>query len=656
MSGNQPSTMVDQLDLGGSLESPGKSNLKDENDDLIQFDSLNDIKNIEGTESNNQQSQSTGGSMEESSKKEIINEQNNQENDQIEKSEKIEKVIDELEKEENDQKIKFEIQISNAQVEKNSQEEGKENESMNKVECKCETLAKLNELELIHYLCNFLKNENELNPLLAGYFYKAMNALLSRYRIETIQFLEDHCIIDQMIYHIYNKSISDLLFKILSNDEPSAFQANETEENKTKKIKIVDKLFAKMISSEISDEIISSCMIICRMIDNKMIINYLTDIPQISKVYAIALRHHPVALRSGLTMIVNMIKLLFPAPNAFEFSYGGGNSGNLQEIDLSYDQDIIISTIQHFSDIISILVQLSKLEYDQRSQSGSSSMTAGLAILKIVEWIYYITTLKKNLGIAEIQKANKLPSLLLNIMAKFKMNSTLHGKILQYFNEIINSKSQEFHEMLIIGSNVPQTLIKIITESKMMYENSKKPLTSPCVPYFLKIASTINNFSKDNNNLKEYLQRVENWGEIVKLITDNEAKEKIVFGKQPDNSNVNSSPVEVENEKIRKLLEKITNKGGNKDANQVPAPTNQGIPAKIEENDKNEVNENENTSEEHGQEIQVKLESLHLEEANLSPNITDTKLEITIENNYSENEYWKENPTSLSIDLMNEYI
>lgn len=77
-------------------------------------------------------------------------------------------------------------------------------------------------IELLDYLMSFLENkEKYLNQTLAGYFQKAVNSILNKRGFDMLNHLfEKFEFIKLMIYHSVNKSIVDLLFRILFIDIP----------------------------------------------------------------------------------------------------------------------------------------------------------------------------------------------------------------------------------------------------------------------------------------------------------------------------------------------------------------------------------------------------------------------------------------------------
>jgi hypothetical protein len=77
-----------------------------------------------------------------------------------------------------------------------------------------------NRFELLEKLLSFLDTDEPLNLVLAGYFSKIFLILLNNKAKDTYQYVyKHHEVLEKLIKHIYSKSISELLVKILNVSE-----------------------------------------------------------------------------------------------------------------------------------------------------------------------------------------------------------------------------------------------------------------------------------------------------------------------------------------------------------------------------------------------------------------------------------------------------
>jgi hypothetical protein len=89
---------------------------------------------------------------------------------------------------------------------------------------------KSNKYELFEKLLSFLNTEEELNPVLCGYFCKLFQVLVGNKPKEVFTYIYNHPqAIDLLVNHIYNKSISEVLVRVLNvsdNVFEQGFDAN----------------------------------------------------------------------------------------------------------------------------------------------------------------------------------------------------------------------------------------------------------------------------------------------------------------------------------------------------------------------------------------------------------------------------------------------
>ena len=73
---------------------------------------------------------------------------------------------------------------------------------------------------MMDHLFDFIRVEEELNPVLCGYFSKFLGTLMfhSRKQFQTYIYNPKNQVIEYMTKHIYNRSIADCLVKILLQD------------------------------------------------------------------------------------------------------------------------------------------------------------------------------------------------------------------------------------------------------------------------------------------------------------------------------------------------------------------------------------------------------------------------------------------------------
>ena len=74
-----------------------------------------------------------------------------------------------------------------------------------------------NKYELLEHFLSFIDSEEELNPVLCGYFAKLFQVLVSSHAKEIFSYVYSHTIVlDNLVKHSYQKSISDVLIRLMN--------------------------------------------------------------------------------------------------------------------------------------------------------------------------------------------------------------------------------------------------------------------------------------------------------------------------------------------------------------------------------------------------------------------------------------------------------
>lgn len=84
-----------------------------------------------------------------------------------------------------------------------------------------------NKYELLEHFLSFIDTNEELNPVLCGYFAKLFQVLVSSHAKEVFIYVYSHPIVlDNLVRHSYQKSISDVLIRLMNTQE-NLFQGSE---------------------------------------------------------------------------------------------------------------------------------------------------------------------------------------------------------------------------------------------------------------------------------------------------------------------------------------------------------------------------------------------------------------------------------------------
>lgn len=124
--------------------------------------------------------------------------------------------------------------------------------------------------KLIYILLEFLNSDEELNIVLLGYFSKIILSLINKCRIEILTILYEKQVMERLVYHSYNKSISEIILKmVIKPDLPESGLGEINDINDKLKEELVLALIQSMIESDSTDQIILNAQIIARLTDSK---------------------------------------------------------------------------------------------------------------------------------------------------------------------------------------------------------------------------------------------------------------------------------------------------------------------------------------------------------------------------------------------------
>lgn len=131
---------------------------------------------------------------------------------------------------------------------------------------------------LLKYLFKFVETrDHPLNPVLSGYFAKLLVLLINRKQKQIVPFIfsEECSLIDNLLYHVYQKSISEVLNKILNvtnqnYDETLSKRIREMQQKAV--VTLIDKLAADQIDEEAN---LNASIVLCENIDQKDFFNAL---------------------------------------------------------------------------------------------------------------------------------------------------------------------------------------------------------------------------------------------------------------------------------------------------------------------------------------------------------------------------------------------
>ena len=339
-------------------------------------------------------------------------------------------------------------------------------------------------------------------------------SLINKCPTEVLTILFTPKVMNRLLYHCYSKSINDIIRKIVTKPEMQLYEIEEKNyifEGLMQNL--ISSLLQNIIDNDSTDVIISCAQIIAVLADSKTMTEFLCDDSILKKVLQISSRHNPVAVRSGLTIIITLIRVL-------------SEKGNENDPLLIKVKNVILEI---FTYLKSLLDQVTNLEIQkdlkksvefQKHQHGNDIPVVGLFVIKIVEFFSILIKVKDKEIVNKIAEFN-FPTQLLQLFDIYYMHSNLHFKISIFFEEAIKSKDTSLPEFIVKETKLAEYIIEAMKKADINYGTSKKKFPRPNIVFITKIANILVKESESNEMISNHLKSVSEWEKYVKEILSN---------------------------------------------------------------------------------------------------------------------------------------
>eukprot|EP00826_Nyctotherus_ovalis_P060834 TRINITY_DN8588_c0_g2_i11.p1 TRINITY_DN8588_c0_g2~~TRINITY_DN8588_c0_g2_i11.p1 ORF type:complete len:230 (+),score=81.08 TRINITY_DN8588_c0_g2_i11:1298-1987(+) len=220
-----------------------------------------------------------------------------------------------------------------------------------------------------------------------------------------------------MITHSYNKSIADLLGRMLVNDDQ---YEGAVEEYGPQKREILDRLIDKMDPENTAGDITNNCYILCVLVDSKQLIDYFTDAEVLNKLFKLAASPNPISLRGVLTIMIILNRQKIPTESSGFMGMRVSEEARETEADFS---EVVRCSVEY--------LEYGKKYFQEENKNkkvdmpyGESLVPFGLDRLKVVEWILSLIPLKEEAIANKLLELN-MGEVLLSLIKKYYMNTCL---------------------------------------------------------------------------------------------------------------------------------------------------------------------------------------------------------------------------------------
>lgn len=296
-------------------------------------------------------------------------------------------------------------------------------------------------LPLLEHFLSLLK-EPVVNPVLSGYFLKIIEVFMERKQLDFLSYIfgfKEH--IDRLLHHIYDRHIADTIKKIISNED-RYFAGTTGNEFLYNKMLVIDHLIDQLDPANSAESIENSAYILCELIKGKQHLEYFNDEKVLKRVFAAVTSGSFPSSCAGIDYLNELLKLNpceTESKNTDHLYFIGYD--NFEQIEdkteekLDYDNLMILA-----SDCLKMLkdILLKKDEVLYETQFGAKIPPFGNERMKILEFLCRVMEVKNDIFCQRFQEL-EMPTVLLDLMEVYFMNTMLHTKICKVFSDAIKS-------------------------------------------------------------------------------------------------------------------------------------------------------------------------------------------------------------------------
>jgi len=289
-------------------------------------------------------------------------------------------------------------------------------------------------------------NVPEVNPVLAGYFLKVLEILIERRQVDLLGFIfSNPDYVNKLLSHIYDKSISEAVKKLVSNDD-RYFAGTTGDEFLIEKMEIISQLIDQLDPINSNQTIINSVGILSSLIEGRQHLAYFNEQKVLKRIFNATISGNPYSLIAGISYLTAILKLnstsnqnVTPAGDQLYFI----GLDNIQQIEPKQEEEVDYSEIMNqaadnLAYFKSILTGEKNTNNNQETQFGEQIKTFGHERLKVVEFLLTLMQTRNDIFCQKFDEL-EIPVVLLNLMGIYYMNSLLHVKIFNIFNDSIHS-------------------------------------------------------------------------------------------------------------------------------------------------------------------------------------------------------------------------
>lgn len=433
--------------------------------------------------------------------------------------------------------------------------------------------------DLLEYLMSFLENDEKyLNQTLCGYFQKAINAILNKRGNDFLSFMfERKDYITKLINHSINKSISEIIFRLLTIDIPmtdnkTVFFMNERKD-------LIDLIFDYLKTSDIYEEIENIALILCEIVNKNTNVNGGTEVMEFfNNAKYLEILYQKLSSQSSI-ISSSACSVLFSLMNFYMHKQTTlSDSTTISPIKdqnaLNKPQEFLVLTDLDFETNIFFKVLLEKLPYlvkilmgevelqEIQSTFGGTIKPFGSSKIKILELINLCMKIKTPISLIETLGKLNLFELLMDFSIKYEFNSFLHSITEKILVNAFESDSKPLLKSLVTTLKLQSLLMNGINKKDLTFSKPDRKIKRGYIAFYIKMSNYLVITSTRYQFLFDILKADTEWQKFVEteLENINVIQSRDLGGYNPKKTGQQQPLEEEDNNKIEIDIKKIYEK------------------------------------------------------------------------------------------------
>lgn len=349
-----------------------------------------------------------------------------------------------------------------------------------------------NKYVLLSRLFKFIRTSEELNPVLSGYFCKLVSLLISRKQKQLFPFIfsKDSTVIEDLLKHVYQKSISEILNKLLTlidtDHEPEIVAMIQEKQQKA-----VSLLIASLGPEKSEEHNLNASTIITDMFEIKEFYNIICQKENLQKIvdYAIAgMTESTKDSKCSSLSVLNQIILNHIDRQKKKDQKADADKDNHDEDDdivqqnsddeaaddleasnpnsvAAQTQVLVDVLLRKMSNIETILKNDFEGPKIRSSVTDQEFVPLGQQRLYTIELVLRMVQLKKD-ALYEALGSSKIFANIMGLVKQYPWNNFMQLKVISMTDEILdNCESETFKKAFLNGSGLGKALVDMAVQA-----------------------------------------------------------------------------------------------------------------------------------------------------------------------------------------------